>query len=103
METSLDMNIDDLLREAIRANASDLHLKIGNRPSLRVDGELVPLTQCPPISSTEMEAMAIGVMTPRQQQRFQDMTEIDVAYSVEGAGRFRVNVFHETGALGMAV
>ncbi len=97
------MNVDDLLREAIRANASDLHLKIGDHPTLRVNGELMPLRHCAPVSSAEMESMAFGAMTPRQKQRFQDMTEIDIAYSVEGIGRFRVNVFHETGALGMAV
>jgi twitching motility protein PilT len=97
------MNIRDLLYEAIRAGASDIHLKIGNLPTLRVDGDLVPLRQLPPITSDDMQAMAFSVMSDRHQQRFQELTEIELAYSMEGLGRFRMSVFHEMGDVGMVV
>ncbi len=54
------MNIDDLLRIATERRASDLHLKVGNYPHLRVDGELVPLTEQPRISAEDMLNMAAG-------------------------------------------
>jgi twitching motility protein PilT len=97
------MDILDLLREAIRAGASDLHLKIGNLPCLRVDGELIPLSEFHRISSGEMQHMAFSIMNSRHKQSFQELTEIELAYSAEELGRFRVSVFHEMGELGMAV
>lgn len=97
------MNIRDLLHEAIRAGASDVHMKIGNLPSLRVDGELVPLRQCPRITSADMQEMAFSVMSTRQRQRFQELSEVELAYSVESLGRFRISAFHEMGDVGMVV
>jgi twitching motility protein PilT len=97
------MDILDLLREAIRAGASDLHLKIGNLPYLRVDGELVPLAQFHQITSGEMQQIAFSVMTSRHQQSLQEATELELAYTADDLGRFRVSVFHEMGELGMAV
>ncbi|HTV55509.1 MAG TPA: type IV pilus twitching motility protein PilT [Terriglobia bacterium] len=97
------MDILDLLREAVRAGASDLHLKIGHIPRLRVDGELIPLTQFHRISNSEMQHMAFSIMNSRHQQSLQELTEIELAYSAEDLGRFRVSVFHEMGELAMAV
>jgi len=97
------MNIDELLRSACENKASDLHLKVGNYPYNRVDGELYPLTQFPRISSEDMLNMAFSMMSNRQKQKFKEDTELDMAYGVAGLGRFRVNVFQQRGNVGMVL
>jgi twitching motility protein PilT len=97
------MNIDELLRTACENKASDLHLKVGNYPYNRVDGELRALTQYPRISSEDMLNMAFSMMTNRQKQKFKENTELDMAYGVAGLGRFRVNVFQQRGNVGMVL
>ncbi len=97
------MNIDELLRFACENKASDLHVKVGNYPYIRVDGELRALTQFPRISSEDMLNMAFSMMTNRQKQKFKEETELDMAYGVAGLGRFRVNVFQQRGNVGMVL
>src|SRR5215472_14595773 len=97
------MNIDDLLRIATERRASDLHLKVGNYPHLRIDGELVPLTDQPRISAEDMLNMAFSMMSARQKQKFKETTEIDMAYGVAGLGRFRVNIFQQRGNVGLVL
>ena len=74
---SARMNIDDLLRIAMERRASDLHLKVGNYPHLRIDGELIPLTDQPRVSAEDMLNMAFSMMSARQKQKFKETTEID--------------------------
>src|SRR5208283_167741 len=95
--------IDTLLRTACENKASDLHLKVGNYPYLRVDGELHALTQYTRISSEDMLNMAFSMMTNRQKQKFKENAELDMAYGVAGLGRFRVNVFQQRGNVGMVL
>ncbi len=99
----MPMTIDDLLRTACENKASDLHLKVGNYPYIRVDGELRPVTQYTRISSEDMLNMAFSIMTNRQKQKFKENTELDMAYGVAGLGRFRVNVFQQRGNVGMVL
>ena len=104
MANSADgVNIDTLLRTACENKASDLHLKVGNYPYLRVDGELHALTQYSRISSEDMLNMAFSMMTNRQKQKFKENAELDMAYGVAGLGRFRVNVFQQRGNVGMVL
>jgi twitching motility protein PilT len=97
------INIDDLLRRAVENRASDLHLKVGNHPYLRVDGSLSPLTDIPRVTPEEMLSMAFSMMTNRQKQKFKETAELDMAYGVAGLGRFRVNVFQQRGNVGMVL
>src|SRR5437867_5731230 len=97
------MHIDDLLRIAMERKASDLHLKMGNSPYLRVDGELVPLTDQARISAEDMLNMAFSMMSNRQKQKFKEAAELDMAYGVAGLGRFRVNVFQQRGNVGVVL
>jgi twitching motility protein PilT len=97
------MTIDELLRTACENKASDLHLKVGNYPYIRVDGQLRPLSQYSRISSEDMLNMAFSIMTNRQKQKFKENTELDMAYGVAGLGRFRVNVFQQRGNVGMVL
>jgi twitching motility protein PilT len=95
------MNIDDLLRTACESRASDLHLKVGNYPYMRVDGELRSMNQYARVSSEDMLNMAFSIMNNRQKQKFKETTELDMSYGVAGLGRFRVNVFQQRGNVGM--
>src|ERR1700728_3609081 len=97
------VSIDDLLRRAVESRASDLHLKVGNHPYLRVDGMLNGLTDVPRITPEEMLSMAFSMMTNRQKQKFKETAELDMAYGVAGLGRFRVNVFQQRGNVGMVL
>jgi len=97
------LNIDDLLRRAVENKASDLHLKVGNHPYMRVDGLLTPITDVPRITPEEMLSMAFSMMTNRQKQKFKETAELDMAYGVAGLGRFRVNVFQQRGNVGMVL
>src|ERR1700732_365383 len=97
------MHIDDLLRIAMERKASDLHLKVGNYPHVRVDGELVPLTEQPRVSAEDMLNMAFSMMSNWQKQKFKEVAELDMAYGVAGLGRFRVNVFQQRGNVGLVL
>ncbi len=95
--------VDDLLRKAVENKASDLHLKVGNHPYLRVDGILQPIADVPRVTPEEMLSMAFSMMTNRQKQKFKETAELDMAYGVAGLGRFRVNVFQQRGNVGMVL
>jgi twitching motility protein PilT len=95
--------IDDLLRLAVEKKASDLHLKVGNNPNIRIDGTLVPLADMTRVTPEEMLSMAFSMMTNRQKQKFKETAELDMAYGVAGLGRFRVNVFQQRGNVGMVL
>ncbi len=97
------MKIDELLKLAAEMKASDLHLKVGNHPYVRTEGELKPLDQFPRVSSEIMLGMAFSMMNNRQKQKFKESTDLDMAYGVAGLGRFRVNVFQQRGNIGMSI
>ena len=84
------MNIDDLLRMAVERKASDLHLKVGNFPYLRVDGELVPLSDLKRVTSEDMLNMAFSMMSNRQKQKFKESAELDMA-SRSASGQNRLS------------
>ncbi len=97
------MNINDLLKIAVGRGASDLHLKVGGHPVIRVDGGLTPLVDVKRLMQEDTVAMAYSIMNARQKQRFKEDLEIDIAYSVPGLGRFRCNVFQQRGSAGMVL
>ncbi len=97
------MNVNDLLKIGVERKASDLHLKVGSHPVLRIDGELVSLVELKRLMQEDTIAMAFSMMNARQKQRFKDEFEIDIAYSVPGLGRFRCNVFQQRGTVGLVL
>ena len=97
------MNIDDLLKIAVERNASDLHLKVGNHPVLRIDGNLHPLVELKRLMQEDTITMAFSIMGSRQKEKFKLEHEIDMSYSVPGLGRFRCNVFQQRGAIGIVM
>ena len=95
------MHINDLLKMASERKASDLHLKVGTYPMMRIDGTLVVGSEERRLASEDTDAIAKAVMRPEQYERFRHLSELDVAYSVPGLGRFRCNVYHQRGTIGL--
>src|SRR3954471_19793341 len=91
-------NFKDVLQQLVQRNASDLHLKVGRPPTLRLHGELVPLDQ-PALKPEDLKSLAEQLMTPRQVKEFTDNKECDFAIGVPGIGRFRCNVYQQRGSL----
>jgi twitching motility protein PilT len=97
------MHINDLLKIATEKGASDLHLKVGSHPVIRITGELIPLVDLKRLMQEDTIAMAFSIMNNRQKQKFKDHLEIDIAYSVPGLGRFRCNIFQQRGTVGLVL
>lgn len=93
--------IDDLLRMAMSFGASDLHLRAGSFPVIRVSGELRPVSGVNRLAQEETLEMAFAMMSNRQKQHFKEAYEVDIGYSVSGLGRFRVNIFQQRGSVGI--
>jgi twitching motility protein PilT len=97
------MHVNDLLKIAVDAGASDLHLKVGSYPMMRVRGALVPATEDKRLDHEDVVAMSAAVMSTSQRQRFKEAQEVDLAYSVPGLGRFRCNIFQQRGTVGLVL
>jgi len=97
------MNIDDMLKIAVERNASDLHLKVGNHPVVRINGVLHPMVELKRLMPEDTIAMSFAIMNNELKEKFKKEHEIDMAYSVPGLGRFRCNVFYQRGAVGMVL
>ena len=91
-------NFKAILQQMIQQNGSDLHLKVGRPPTLRVDGELSPL-QLPPMRPEDLKSLAEQLMTPKQVKEYTENKESDFAIGVPGIGRFRVNVYQQRGSI----
>jgi twitching motility protein PilT len=97
------VHINDILKVAAERKASDIHLKVGSHPVVRVDGELVPLVEMKRLMQEDTIAMAFSIMSSRQKEKFKNNFEIDIAYSVPGLGRFRCNIFQQRGTVGLVL
>ncbi len=95
-------NFKAILQEMIRNNASDLHLKVGRPPTLRVQGALAPMVHAA-MRPEDLKSLAEQVMTPRQVKEFAENKEADFAIGVPGIGRFRVNVYQQRGTIAYAL
>src|SRR3954467_4465141 len=96
-------SIDQLLTIACSKGASDLHIKAGSFPFMRINGELQPMVEAQRLSAEDTLNMAFSIMNNRQKQRFGESSEIDIAYGVSGLGRFRCNIFQQRGTVGMVL
>jgi twitching motility protein PilT len=95
--------INDLLRIATSHSASDLHLKVGAFPVMRIGGELHPIADAPRLKPEDTLDMAFAIMSNRQKQRFKEISEVDIAYGVSGLGRFRANIFQQRGTVSIVL
>src|SRR5947208_11882804 len=97
------VHVNDLLKIAVERGASDLHLKVGSYPMMRVRGALQPASETKKLDHEDVVAMSAAVMSTPQRQKFKDAQEVDLAYSVPGLGRFRCNVFQQRGTVGLVL
>jgi len=97
------MHVNDLLKIAVESGASDLHLKVGSYPMMRVRGSLVPATEEKRLDHEDVVAMSTTIMSTMHRQKFKDAQEVDLAYSVPRLGRFRCNVFQQRGTIGLVL
>ncbi len=97
------MHINDILKTASERKASDVHLKVGAHPIIRVDGQLIGLVEYKRLMQEDTIAMAFSMMSSQQKEKFKQFLEIDIAYSVPGLGRFRCNIFQQRGSVGLVL
>ncbi|EKD27472.1 MAG: hypothetical protein ACD_79C00709G0001, partial [uncultured bacterium] len=96
------MIIHEFLSKMIEMKASDLHLKCGSPPIARVNRDLVPLGS-EILTNPKITEIAMFIMTPPLKKRFEDELEVDFAYTFEGYGRFRTNIFIQRGMISIVM
>jgi twitching motility protein PilT len=95
--------MDTLLREQATRGASDLHLRSGDPPRYRVDGEIAVLSDASPLDGPLLERMLQSIMPERSRREFAGTNDADLAYELEGVARFRVNVFRDRRGVGSVI
>src|SRR6476620_2845404 len=94
-------NFKQAISQMVQRNASDLLLKVGRPPTVRMNGELQTL-EMPPVKPEDLKLLAEQIMTPRQVKEFSEKKEADFAIGVPGVGRFRTNIYQQRGTLAFA-
>src|SRR5256885_16726221 len=98
----LTASIDDLLEQTVALGASDLHLTVGSPPVARVRGHLQPLEGTEPLSPEDTQQLVYRIVSSEQQKRLEIDRQIDLAYYLPGAVRFRINIYFQRQSLGGA-
>jgi len=98
------VDLNAVLGRAVELGASDIHLKVGQPPVLRRDGELGLLPEHPPLYDSDLEATLalVADLTPAKLSHFHETGELDIAYAAEGLPRFRVNGYRQRGSISFA-
>ena len=91
-----------VLQQMVQHNASDLHLKVGRPPTLRIDGHMVSL-ELPALKQEDLRSLAEQIMAPKNIKEFSEQKESDFALAVPGIGRFRVNAYQQRGTIAYAL
>jgi twitching motility protein PilT len=99
------MDLNDLLRRAVDADASDIHLKLDRPPMLRRDGAVVPLEGALPLTDADLDAYlrTVTAVAPKRYDLFHETGDLDIAYTSDDLPRFRVNAFRQRGAVSFAL
>src|SRR5260221_1175600 len=97
------MHVNDLLKVAVEKGASDLHIKVGSYPMMRLRGALVPASEEKRLDHADVVAMSAAVMSKIHAEKFKDGQEVDLAYGVPGLGRFRVTGFQQPATVGLGL
>ncbi|HLU24769.1 MAG TPA: type IV pilus twitching motility protein PilT [Longimicrobiales bacterium] len=102
-QNGLAVNLRALLEEMIRVNASDLHITAGERPKLRVDGEIVNAVTNPVLTPRDTLNLAYSILTDAQKKRFEQEDELDFSFGIANLARFRGNVYRQRGCVSLAI
>jgi twitching motility protein PilT len=95
-------SIDDLLEQMVARSASDLHLSVGSKPAIRVNGRIERLEEIEVLRPEDTQQLLYQILSSEQQKNFEIKRQLDFAHSVPGLARFRVNVYFQRGSLGGA-
>ena len=95
------MQLNEMLAIGVKARGSDIHIKTGLPPIVRIDGRLHPIPNAPRLTPDAVSTMAAAIMNERQKKQFEDNFEVDLSYGVPGLGRFRVSVYSQRGTVTM--
>jgi twitching motility protein PilT len=98
-----ELGLDDLLDKLLAAGSSDLHLTSTAPPMMRKNGDITPMEGFGPLTSSQIQRMVFEIMSPEQQKEFEQTKELDMAYSLPGKSRFRVNVMRQRGQVGSVI
>jgi len=98
----MEMSLKQMLAEVLAKKASDLHLRVGVKPTVRVDGALIPL-ECENLTQEGMNEIMNQILSEEQKERFLKRNELDLALSVSKMGRFRINFYQQRGTVGIAI
>lgn len=93
------MELNEILTIAVKARGSDIHIKAGLPPVVRIDGKLRPIPNTERMSPEQVRAIALGMMDERQKQQFEETYEVDLSHGVPGLARFRVSVYCQRGTV----
>ncbi|HXE58619.1 MAG TPA: type IV pilus twitching motility protein PilT [Gemmatimonadales bacterium] len=96
-------NLRALLEEMLEKEASDLHITAGERPKLRVDGEIVDASVTEVLTPKDTLQLAYSVLTENQKKRFETEDELDFSFGIQNLARFRGNVFKQRGCVAMVI
>ena len=100
----MSVNLRVLLEEMIEREASDLHLTAGERPKLRVDGDITNANSCADIMNPkDTLSLAYSVLTENQKKRFETEDELDFSFGIQNLARFRGNVYKQRGCVSVAI
>jgi twitching motility protein PilT len=99
------MEFNDLLRRAVDAGASDIHLKLDRPPMLRRDGSVAPLEGVDPLTEADLDSYlrAVTAVAPQRYDLYHETGDLDIAYTADELPRFRVNAFRQRGATSFAL
>ncbi|HMH85076.1 MAG TPA: PilT/PilU family type 4a pilus ATPase [Gemmatimonadaceae bacterium] len=100
--TGPSFDYKSVLQHMIQANASDLHLKVGRPPTLRIDGHMMSM-ELPALKQEDLRSLAEQIMAPKNIKEFSEQKESDFALAVPGIGRFRVNAYQQRGTIAYAL
>ena len=99
----MEINIESLLKLMVQKGISDIHFKADAPPALRIHGKLIPAANIPKLSAADVKKLAGQLMSSEQAKRFESELELDLAYSLSGVSRFRVNVYRQRGSIGITL
>lgn len=97
------VKLNELLLTTVRQNASDLHISVGRRPTIRIDSALIPLEKEQILTKEDAEGLVLAILTQEQADRFVKLRQIDLSYNYEDKARFRVNAFIQRGFMAAAL
>jgi twitching motility protein PilT len=97
------MDLNEILTIAVKAKSSDIHIRAGLVPIVRIDGKLRSIPNAPRLAPDVLKSMVYAIMNERQRKQFEETFEVDLSYGVPGLGRFRINVYSQRGTIAMAM